>query len=67
MRTLYPINLGGANSPCKGCDRRHQLCHSSCEDYLAFKEKNDIRLKEKIAEYRIEHMNKNGRRKRYEN
>ena len=53
MRTLYPINLGGANSPCKGCDRRHQLCHSSCEDYLAFKEKNDIRLKEKIAEYRI--------------
>lgn len=25
--------------PCYGCERRSPLCHSSCEEYKAFKQK----------------------------
>lgn len=32
---------------CKGCKDRYVGCHSKCETYLAFKEKND-KLKDKI-------------------
>ena len=28
-------------SPCKNCKTRHEGCHSSCEDYLAWKAEND--------------------------
>ena len=29
------------NTPCYGCTERHDLCHSECDKYLAFKEKNE--------------------------
>lgn len=28
-------------SPCKGCVRREQGCHSSCEQYLEFRRKRE--------------------------
>lgn len=28
-------------SPCKGCEERHDLCHSECEKYLEFRRKKD--------------------------
>lgn len=27
--------------PCKGCDARHQSCHSECESYMDWKNEND--------------------------
>lgn len=29
--------------PCYNCDKRHSLCHSSCEDYLRFRKMLDER------------------------
>lgn len=26
------------NAPCKDCKKRHKFCHSSCVEYLAFKD-----------------------------
>ena len=28
-------------SPCKGCDRRAEGCHSSCESYQKFRQERD--------------------------
>ena len=44
------------NPPCKNCQERKMLCHSSCEKYLEYKKKNDA-LKEKIYEAkRVENL-----------
>lgn len=31
-------------SPCKDCEERHRMCHSSCEKYKAFQIENQKRL-----------------------
>ena len=40
--------------PCYNCDKRHSLCHSSCEDYLRFRkwldERNEQRRRNKEKE-----------------
>lgn len=36
-------------APCKDCDERHTLCHSTCEKYLQYKEKHNAE-KAKLAE-----------------
>lgn len=33
--------------PCKGCDKREIGCHSTCKDYISFKEEAEA-LREKI-------------------
>lgn len=33
--------MGNPKSPCKNCEKRAVGCHSSCEDYISFKERND--------------------------
>ena len=30
-----------AKNSCKGCDRRHVNCHSTCEDYKLFRKAKD--------------------------
>ena len=30
-----------AKSSCKGCDKRHVNCHSTCEDYKSFRTAKD--------------------------
>jgi hypothetical protein len=40
-----------SKAPCKDCVDRHQLCHSTCEKYLAFKKEAE-ELKQKIIEAR---------------
>ena len=35
------------NSPCKGCEKLFIKCHSTCEEYLEFREEVD-ELREKI-------------------
>ena len=34
---VYRQNLIGVRSPCKNCQKRKELCHSTCEVYLKFK------------------------------
>ena len=29
------------NAPCKDCEDRHNLCHSSCEKYRAFRDERE--------------------------
>ncbi len=42
-------------NPCKGCEDRHYLCHSTCEKYIAWKQEHD-ELKAKIkAEKNLNH------------
>lgn len=31
--------------PCKECEGRHNLCHSTCEKYLEYKRLNDLEKK----------------------
>lgn len=31
----------GRNSPCRGCDERHPICHADCERYAAYKKENE--------------------------
>lgn len=48
--------------PCKYCTTetgRTESCHMTCEDYLAWKEKNDAR-KEKIRKKKIEEADYKG-------
>ena len=33
-------------APCKDCENRHMGCHSSCQLYLDYKERNDKRREE---------------------
>lgn len=33
--------------PCKGCTKRNESCHSTCEEYLDWREKHAAALKEK--------------------
>ncbi len=41
---------------CYKCDRRHMSCHSTCEDYKAFKKKHDEDMAKKIAEMNTDRM-----------
>ena len=34
---VYRQNLNGVRSPCKNCQKRKELCHSTCGVYLKFK------------------------------
>ena len=37
-------------APCKGCKRRHELCHDGCPDYAEFRKRvEEIRAKEREA------------------
>jgi hypothetical protein len=36
--------------PCKDCPDRHELCHATCERYLAYREERDRLNAEKYAE-----------------
>ena len=36
---------------CKGCEKRHTACHSTCEDYKAFRKERD----EEIAAHKREY------------
>lgn len=36
--------------PCKGCPDRRELCHATCERYLAYREERDRLNAEKYAE-----------------
>ena len=41
------------SNPCYGCDRRQKGCHSSCEDYEAYRQANNERaeiIRQKKAE-----------------
>lgn len=42
------MDMDGKKSPCKGCDKREVGCHSTCEDYISFREAAEA-LREKIA------------------
>jgi len=37
---------------CKGCDKRHAMCHSTCEEYLKFREES-LKRYEKNLRLRI--------------
>lgn len=54
-------------SSCKGCDKRHVNCHSTCEDYKAFRKARDeqneeIRKKKSVEAHLDEHEIKRARR-----
>lgn len=41
---------GQGYAPCKGCERRHELCHDGCPDYAEFRKRvEEIRAKEREA------------------
>jgi hypothetical protein len=41
---------GQGSAPCKGCKRRHELCHDGCPDYAEFRKRvEEIRAKEREA------------------
>ena len=41
---------GQGTAPCKGCKRRHVLCHDGCPDYAEFRKRvEEIRAKEREA------------------
>ena len=42
--------------PCQGCEKRTMNCHSTCEDYKAFKKKHDEDMAKKIAEMNTDRM-----------
>lgn len=46
---VYRQNLNGVRSPCKNCQKRKELCHSTCEIYLKFKKDlEDYKAKVKV-------------------
>lgn len=41
---------GQGSAPCKGCEKRHELCHDGCPDYAEFRKRvEEIRAKEREA------------------
>ena len=46
--------MSDAKAPCKNCDKREIGCHSSCRDYISYKEKADA-LREKINFEKAKH------------
>lgn len=36
-------------APCRGCEKRHLNCHSSCEEYKEFKAGFEVAAKERNA------------------
>lgn len=58
------------NGPCKGCEERHYLCHSTCEKYLTWKQEHEeimaLIRKEKKLNDDIYHSSRyaNGRKRR---
>ena len=38
---------------CKGCDRRHERCHSNCPTYIMEKAIYNIKAAEKRKEYEV--------------
>lgn len=42
------------NSPCYGCDERHEACHGHCEKYKAFQAKLDAIRYHKRLEQQVE-------------
>jgi hypothetical protein len=47
VRTVKP------DAPCKGCEKRHEACHDSCEEFKAYKEKQ-LKIARKRREYASE-------------
>ncbi len=44
------INTGPILSPCKGCGKRHQACHDTCQEFADFrKELEKVRKAERDA------------------
>ena len=41
-------------APCKGCDRRNERCHSSCEEYKAWRAEIDARNARRIKAKKVE-------------
>lgn len=45
-------------SPCRGCDRRHERCHSDCKEYKDFRaevdRRNNARRKALDLEYALD-------------
>ena len=39
------MKFRGIDSPCKGCEKRHVLCHSTCEDFAKYKEEHESALR----------------------
>ena len=37
--------------PCKGCQRRHAMCHGECEDYKAFRRDVEADKAKRYASY----------------
>ena len=50
-------------APCRDCPKRYPLCHSECEQYLAYRAERDEMCRRR-AEAKAEIMGRNDRRQR---
>lgn len=48
MQTFNSLPLTLANGPCKDCPNRAMGCHSTCEEYIAFRAECDALIDKRI-------------------
>ena len=50
-------------APCRDCPKRYPLCHSECEEYIAFRAERDEMCRRR-AEAKAQQETRNARRQR---
>jgi len=50
--------------PCKNCEDRHKLCHSTCEKYRTYRERLDAIAKKRRLESQLSYQPHKSKRRR---